>query len=451
MKQRTQQPNPTKINRIEKTTNPLQSAMHPESAVQLRAPLTPAGVLRMQRMAGNRAVSQMVQRQDEVSASSIARQLSQDEILETLAHDIVYQDQAINEEGRALLEQGGYRALNLYSGPNDFQMRGFVASDPENHPKTPVLAFRGTESFLDLVSDLTEEGVGMDQFEANLDAIQQAFESLGGQAIVTGHSLGGALAQMAAATFPQMVARIVTFQSPGIPAHMVEAIEMYNQGVDPAERLRATHYRAEGDIVDDAGERFAPGEIYTLPTDVFSLLSVGGAIGGGLLGNLSGAAGGFTLGRAGNAHTTFILGELLRLRREDPEEFAEVTLERERGGSERGGMRPVEAARSGAGSVMGGAERAATSTLEYLTSDDRIREQIENDPGYLANRTFDEKVEMIRILMEGMATEGDINAAESIIRSMPRTEREVVRTQLFDTLFGDLAPAARWQLGNACQ
>jgi hypothetical protein len=48
---------------------------------------------------------------------------------------------------------------------------------------------------------------------------------------------------------------VVTFQSPGINAAEAMRID--------AEKHKATHYRAKGDVVSDAGEGFAPGELFT--------------------------------------------------------------------------------------------------------------------------------------------------------------------------------------------
>lgn len=85
----------------------------------------------------------------------------------------------------------------------------------------------------------------------------------GGKVIVCGHSLGGAVAQLAAAHFPGNVQRIVTFQSPGIPKEEADKVDKYNKNAAPEDKIQSTHHRAEGDIVHTAGEALTDGDVFT--------------------------------------------------------------------------------------------------------------------------------------------------------------------------------------------
>jgi pimeloyl-ACP methyl ester carboxylesterase len=81
---------------------------------------------------------------------------------------------------------------------------------------------------------------------------------------VTGHSLGGALAQMAAARFPDLVAKVVTFQSPGISKGMAEQVKAANDKSEAAgkgETVVSHHYQVNGDLVGKTGEALTEGQV----------------------------------------------------------------------------------------------------------------------------------------------------------------------------------------------
>lgn len=330
-----------------------------------------AAVIQLQRERGNRHVSKilkgLIQRDDaghdrqadqagdqtpgiqreEVSAESVYERISGDAVYETLAHEMVYED-TLSPAQRRTLTSLGYRPRPLVTDEvSDFQMQGFSPLDNEaGHSRQPVLAFRGSESIQDVIDDLNTQGVGALQMRRNLNSIMDQMEAMGGRVIVTGHSLGGALAQMAAALFPSRVIRVVTFQSPGVPADLIAQLTHYNENVPEDQRISSDHYQAEGGIVDAAGQAHTPGQITVLPTDLFTLGSVIGGILGSGLGPV-GSAAGFAGGRAISAHTTFIIRRLRELRESDPDAFRRLTLEVQQ--VQTGAIRdarPVEAIRS---------------------------------------------------------------------------------------------------------
>ena len=55
------------------------------------------------------------------------------------------------------------------------------------------------------------------------------------------------------------IERVVTFQAPGIPREILAELLRYNERT--LQDVLSTHYRVDGDVVDDAGEVNTPGEI----------------------------------------------------------------------------------------------------------------------------------------------------------------------------------------------
>ena len=200
---------------------------------------------------------------------------NQDIIYEQLAHRFGYD--AVDEKALALW---GYRALDPFEDPaTGFRMLVVVpdenASDKirEMHGAElrPVVIFRGTANTEGLADDASGSAVGDFQFAMNAadiaknvaEARAHAGES-GGKFDVTGHSLGGALAQLCAARMPSGVGRVVTFQSPRVSDRETGRVDDHNEqdGVD--DQIRSTHYRADADLVPHAGESRTAGDGYLL-------------------------------------------------------------------------------------------------------------------------------------------------------------------------------------------
>jgi len=239
-----------------------------------RTPVPPHQLLALQSSVGNSAVARLALVQRAAAAPAATRPvvegpvqpLAGDALIEQMAHGWTYSDDAMDPESPAgrLLEASGYRAEPAIFGANDFQMRLFL---PMRFGLPSVVCFRGTEMErgADLATDANPAGVGMDQFLLNVGVIDGALrraQTRGeGKVVVSGHSLGGALAQIAASWHPQRVSRIVTFQAPGVNFARMQAIVEHNRSVPPGERIGSTHYRVLGDLVPLAGEAMTPGEI----------------------------------------------------------------------------------------------------------------------------------------------------------------------------------------------
>lgn len=183
-----------------------------------------------------------------------------DAVIEQLAHGMVAKE--LDGKDEAFLKTNGYEALPIIRGVHEFVMRTFV---PIQAGKPPIVAFRGTvpSKLQTVITDLDPSGIGMYQFTPNRALIdgQMAAAATHGPIISAGHSLGGALAQIAAAAYPDRVGRIVTFQAPGVSRETAKHIVDYNAAHPDAE-IESTHHRVQGDAVPLGGEALTPGVIH---------------------------------------------------------------------------------------------------------------------------------------------------------------------------------------------
>lgn len=233
----------------------------------------------VQRLVADMNAPAVQRREDNEEQTEDASEMISDQDIqyEMLAHHLAYQD-SFDGPIEQLLRRWGYDPA--WAAVVDDQSTGFfmglIMPDEAHADLTPVLAFRGTEGLdlSDITADLNPSSVGANQFFINQHIVEQFIDDAGGTVDVVGHSLGGALAQHAAAAFPSSVRRVVTFQSPGISTEEVESFQ------DAQDRPDVTHHIADGDVVDTAGDghlegdffRHSPGGIIT-PHTKFLLLS----------------------------------------------------------------------------------------------------------------------------------------------------------------------------------
>lgn len=232
--------------------------------------------------------------------------------LEQLAMDMVYEVEGLFEADadqkpdsgsgttqaqvdarKRLLQYFGYRAHKTVKGVMGLEMKLFTPVPREQLPPEarerckdytmPIVAFRGSEGGAiasksyssgraDWLSDFADPQVGLRQFQANRDLIADVMATAKAASKslpwVTGHSLGGALAQTAACEMPQFVGHVVTFQAPGIDTKTLQKLKDFNaKQTDSGRRISSTHVHYSGDLVERAGEGYTDGviESYELP------------------------------------------------------------------------------------------------------------------------------------------------------------------------------------------
>ncbi|MEM7367673.1 MAG: hypothetical protein AAF587_03660 [Bacteroidota bacterium] len=180
-------------------------------------------------------------------------------------------DQISAEQVDRLRSEGFEDDIQTIEGEEGFQMT-FIVPQPGSG-RNPMLAIRGSEDGTDMYkdwgSDMDYHQVGDRQFNANRERIAQVIEYLcqnseTGQIDLTGHSLGGGLAQTIMAHHTRQIARLTTFAAPG---QNQESVDMYNQNVEEmrAEGLEGpevAHHVEDQGMVYLVGEGHLPGTTY---------------------------------------------------------------------------------------------------------------------------------------------------------------------------------------------
>lgn len=198
-------------------------------------------------------------------------------------------DPSLSEEDRArilarqqLLESWGYEGTvsedqQIYDPDTGLYAVRFDPLEGEaGEGKSSILAFRGTEAvqgketslsnplgtFNDVLADLGPS-VGSRQFDANAEAIRALMEGGTDQTVLTGHSLGGYLAQRVAAENADHTDSVVTFQAGGIDEADAEQFEEANQDG----HIDVRHHQTNWDVVHWAGEQRLDGTFFQHNTD----------------------------------------------------------------------------------------------------------------------------------------------------------------------------------------
>ncbi|MEG4066747.1 calcium-binding protein [Microcoleus sp. Pol11C2] len=184
---------------------------------------------------------------------------------ETIAKQLVYIDddpefQTVVQTG---LNAGGYQIDRTFDDPGTgFHAIGLISTTPD---KPPVLVVRGTDSPVDDIANADPRGAGFNQFEANKQALGNWLTEISQDTAknpsrlppdLLGHSLGGAITQLAATEFTSTIGDVVTFNSPGVDQTTVNT---FKQKVGAGKNV--THYIVSGDFVSLGGEAFLPGKV----------------------------------------------------------------------------------------------------------------------------------------------------------------------------------------------
>jgi hypothetical protein len=130
-----------------------------------------------------------------------------------------------------------------------------------------ILSVRGTDPVsvdphdaLTAYADADPVAVGMSQTTNpdNAQMLKDYFSVADGKTDITGHSLGGAVAQLITAEYGSQVGTLITFQAPGIDQ---ASVNKYNK-IAEENRPEVIHNIILGDVVDKAGEANIPGTTY---------------------------------------------------------------------------------------------------------------------------------------------------------------------------------------------
>ena len=91
---------------------------------------------------------------------------------------------------------------------------------------------------------------------------------------VTDHSLGGALAQMAACAWPELTGQVVTFQAPAINPKGMDNLKHFNAKHEKDGRaIVSQHVRFDNDVVEQAGNMLTPGFMHRFATPASPLMA----------------------------------------------------------------------------------------------------------------------------------------------------------------------------------
>lgn len=178
---------------------------------------------------------------------------------------------ATPDDVKRLTSEGFEGQIHNVPGLEGFQMTYIIPQ--ENSDRNPMLAIRGSENdsdfYKDWGSDMDYHQVGDRQFNANREQIARLIEYLcqnspSGQIDLTGHSLGGGLAQTIMAHHTRQIARLTTFAAPG---QSQQSIDMYNQNVESMrdeglEGPEVAHHVENQGMVYLVGDGHIPGTTY---------------------------------------------------------------------------------------------------------------------------------------------------------------------------------------------
>ncbi|MBW4514885.1 MAG: DUF2974 domain-containing protein [Timaviella obliquedivisa GSE-PSE-MK23-08B] len=179
-------------------------------------------------------------------------------IYEILAKEIIngFDKPEFSLLSNVFLTISGYKIDQVFNDPaTGFQALGLTSLIAE---KPPVLIFRAADEPIDDIANADLRSIGFNQFLANREAIATWLAKFSGATLkpdLIGHSMGGAIAQLAAADLTNQIGNLVTFNSPGVNNPIVEQYQQ--KGI----AKNITHYIVSGDLVSLGGQGYLPGSV----------------------------------------------------------------------------------------------------------------------------------------------------------------------------------------------
>lgn len=182
--------------------------------------------------------------------------LHPDVYLEYLSHEIAYQDL---QKGMILPGSSAnthYEVDRVFKNSDGLIAYGLKSSSPK---EKPILLFQGTdpENIAHLHLD-TDSDIGKEAILGSQNQLSTWLEE-NPQAILTGHSLGGTMAQQLAARNPENIKSVVTFCAPGVSQ---ETAALFTK--NSPKNLDVRHYITTKDPVPWFGDTPIDGTLITL-------------------------------------------------------------------------------------------------------------------------------------------------------------------------------------------
>lgn len=179
---------------------------------------------------------------------------SDEQIAEVLSKRIVYfldKGGDINQV-KKFLDSRGIKMVEKVDNP-DTGFSSFLFRQGNNS----MYVFVGTDDDKDWESNRGKE-VGRSQFDVDKGRIKASLsreKEAGNLVKVYGHSLGGALAQITASEFHELIDEVYTFNSAGVLASTASRFANANSSV------KVTHFVRQSDVVSSFGQAFLPGDL----------------------------------------------------------------------------------------------------------------------------------------------------------------------------------------------
>lgn len=186
---------------------------------------------------------------------------------QVLAHDTVYQD---GLKVGDIIEQPDYfkyapmQVKDIISDHHGFRSMILIPTEKEGKvASSAMIIFQGTVPKFQSILDDMVHTIGSRSFQRNINNIKNSFEEIFnkyGPICLLGHSLGGAVAQLATLKFPFMVAKCRLYNAPGIqfemkPEEFEEQIELFEHSKTIPKVVHVWHI---SDIVPYAGGKHLP-------------------------------------------------------------------------------------------------------------------------------------------------------------------------------------------------